>query len=337
MKFCCFILLVSTLAANEKFSFPDEWESHQGTIMIFPAKHSYLKKANKLQREFAEIANKIQKREQVYVFTHVDDLNSAKKLLDPEVKLVSGREYRIDWARDNSPMIVRSKSGKRKAVCFEFNGWGKKYDGWQNDRGVNLAIARELNLPIVKSDLVLEGGAIEIGSGPKGLTGILTEQCVLNPNRTDWNKQKVEKELKEKLGLDHLVWIPKGLNPDPITDGHVDGLLKFIRKDTVLLHTTDFKKDINYKNCQIALKILKKEGFKVIELPLADDIVHMNFYIGSGGTTAYVPICGDPKQDNPALKIIGKFFKEVIPVKSVAISEAGGGIHCYTMQIPAKK
>ena len=317
------------------FTFPDEWEEHEGTIMIFPARHSYGRKAPALQKEFAALANAIQRNEQVHAFVHSDDLATAERLLDAKVKVHRGAAYRIDWARDNAPMIVRDENGRRKAVCFEFNGWGRKYEGWQDDVGVNLAIARALKLPIVRSELVLEGGAIEIGSSDEGPVGIATEQCVLSRNRTDWSKARVEAELKEKLGLRRIIWLPKGLNPDSITDGHVDGLLKFIGKNTVLLHTTDDRKDTNYKACQDAKEMLEKAGLKVIELPLALDIVHMNFYIGSGGKTIYVPVCGDRKQDEPALKMLRGLFKEVVPIKATAMGKAGGGIHCYTQQIPA--
>lgn len=75
-------------------------------------------------------------------------------------------------------MVVRNAVGERTAVCFGFNGWGKKYKGWQKDVGVNVAIAQALKLPVVQSDLVLEGGAVEIGTLKGELVGIATEQCV---------------------------------------------------------------------------------------------------------------------------------------------------------------
>lgn len=75
-------------------------------------------------------------------------------------------------------MVVRNAVGERTAVCFGFNGWGKKYKGWQKDVGVNVAVAQALKLPVVQSDLVLEGGAVEIGTSKGELVGIATEQCV---------------------------------------------------------------------------------------------------------------------------------------------------------------
>ncbi|MEM6820436.1 MAG: agmatine deiminase family protein [Verrucomicrobiota bacterium] len=313
------------------YRFPDEWEDHQGTMMIFPAEHQYDEDIDGLRREFAAIARAISKNEPVFVFCLKEEEEDCYDLLGDvtNLKIHSG-EFSIDWARDNAPMVLKHTNGSLASAGFRFNGWGKKYPGWQEDIGTRDAISRTMGWPIFHSDLVLEGGAIEIGGG----IGIVTESCVLNPNRTSWPKAKVEKELKEMLGLEEIIWIKSGLMPDPITDGHVDGLLKFVSRDTVLLHTTRDTSDVNYSICQDAKAMLVNHGLKVIELPLMEDIVHMNFYIGSGGKIAYVPICGDPKQDEPALQIIRTFYDQVVPIVSNSISHAGGGIHCYTQQIP---
>lgn len=330
-------LLGDDKVKNKSFSFPDEWGKHSGTILTFPTTLSYGVKARALQAELAALANAIVKNEPVFVFVHPKGAKRAKSLLSKEITLIVGADYRIDWARDTAPLITKNDKGQRRAVCFQFNGWGKKYSGWKKDQGVNLAMSKYFKLPVIKSELVLEGGAIEIGSTSMGLTGIVTEQCVLNRNRTNWSRAKIEKELKSKLGLSQVIWLKKGLNPDPVTDGHVDGLLKFIAKDTVLLHSLKDRRDVNYKTCVDAKRQLKKAGLTVIDLPLARDIVHMNFYIGTEGKVAYVPICGDAVQDKPALKIIGEHFKTVVPLKSLAFSKAGGGIHCQTQQIPDGK
>lgn len=313
------------------FVFPDEWEEHQGTMMIFPAEHSYGRETDGLREEFSEIAEAIARNEPVIVYCLKREEEDCRWYLGdvPGVTIQPG-DYRIDWARDNAPMVLKRSDGKLASAGFRFNGWGKKYRGWQDDVDTRDNISRAMGWPIFHSDFVLEGGSIEIGGG----IGIVTESCVLNPNRTDWPKDRVETELKNMLGLEKIIWIESGLMPDPMTDGHVDGLLKFVAEDTVLLHTTDLESDINFKICQDAKRVLLENGLKVIELPLMDDMVHMNFYIGSGGEVAYVPICGDPDQDEPALEIIRTFYDQVVPIVSNRMAAAGGGIHCYTQQIP---
>lgn len=314
------------------YTFPDEWESHAGTMMIFPAREGYGKQSKALRREFREIAAAIAKNEPVIVFCRTEEKAQCKVALGdiPNITIKSG-PFQIDWARDNAPMVLVGPEGKLATAGFRFNGWGKKYRGWKSDVDTRDNIAKAMKWPIFPSDFVLEGGSIEIGDG----IGIVTESCVLNSNRTDWNKTRVTKELKNMLGLNKIIWLPSGLMPDPVTDGHVDGLCKWVAPNTVLLHSCDLESDPNYQICRDAKKILLSQGLKVIDLPLMDDIVHMNYYLGSGGKVAYVPTCGDPEQDEPALAVIRKLHPRVVPIKSTAIAKAGGGIHCYTQQIPA--
>lgn len=326
----------ATIALSETpkslgYTFPDEWEVHRGTMMIYPAQHSYGQAIKGLREEFVQIATAIAQHEPVEIFCFSPEEAECRTRFGdtPNLSIHAGN-FPIDWARDTAPMVLRGRDGAWASAGFRFNGWGKKYRGWKEDINSRDAISETMGWPIFHSDFVLEGGAIEIGGG----IGIVTESCVLNPNRTNWSKEQVEEELKNMLGLEQIIWIKSGLMPDPMTDGHVDGLLKFISKDTVLLHTTDLKSDINYQICQDAKRILLDHGLTVIDLPLMDDLVHMNFYIGSGGEIAYVPICGDPEQDEPALNVIRSLFKTVIPITATHIAQAGGGIHCYTQQIP---
>jgi len=313
------------------FHFPDEWEERTGTMMIFPANHQYGKDVKGLRQEFVYLATAIAQNEPVFVFCYSKDEKACRKLLAdiPNLTIRSG-DFSIDWARDNAPMLLVGPQGELASAGFRFNGWGRKYPGWKYDVDTRDNIAREMGWPIFHSDYVLEGGAIEIGGG----IGIVTESCVLHSNRTDWTKAEVEEELKQMLGLDEIIWIRSGLMPDPITDGHVDGLVKFVAEDTVLLHITEDEDDINFQITQEAKGILENHGLRIIELPLAEAIVHINFYIGSGGDIAYVPVCGDPRQDNPALEIIGQFYRTVVPIVAKHIGKAGGGVHCFTMQIP---
>jgi len=314
------------------YSFPNEWAPRAGTLMIFPTKLNYENDTPGLRKEFFDIVEAIAANERVHIFCIRKDKGTCSELFqnNKNVTIHSGK-FTIDWARDNAPMLIRSKSGGQLAAAgFRCNGWGKKYKGWHYDKNTRSNIAKTMNWPSFSSKLVLEGGAIEIANG----IGISTESCTLNENRTKWPKLKVEEELKNLLGLDKIIWLKSGLVPDPMTDGHVDGLLKWISDDTVMLYTTDDKSDPNYTICQQAKTTLLSHNLNIIELPLADSIDHINFYIGSGGHIAYVPICGDPKQDSPALEIIRQHFQTVIPIIATNLYKAGGGIHCYTQQIP---
>jgi agmatine deiminase len=164
---------------------------------------------------------------------------------------------------------------------------------------------------------------------------------MLHKNRNPRKKKaEVEKILKASLGTEKVIWLGKGLEPDPITDGHVDGLAAFARPGVVLLHTTDLRSDPNYTVGNDARRRLqqstdaKGRKLKVIEIPLAEKVAHMNFYIGNG--CVLVPVAGDKKQDDRPMGILREVFsdRKVIGVGGKTLAKGGGGIHCITQQIP---
>ena len=92
------------------------------------------------------------------------------------------------------------------------------------------------------------------------------------------------------LGTTKVIWVEHGLAPDPITDGHIDGIAAFAAPGIVLLHSCDLRGDPNYAICNAAKRVLeqatdaKGRRLEVIDLPLGDDRAHMNFYICNGDT-----------------------------------------------------
>ena len=199
-------------------------------------------------------------------------------------------------------------------------------------------IARQLDLPIYPSPLVLEGGAITVdGEG----TLITTEHCVMNRNRNPtMTKAEVEAEMGRQLGVDKVIWLPNGLVPDPITDGHVDGICAFVAPGAVMVHTIDDKDDPNHEICNAARRVLesatdaKGRRFDIVEIPLAGEVAHMNYFIANDGVV--VPTCGDAKADDRALGIIREALpgRQVVGIEAITIAEGGGGVHCITQQLP---
>ena len=100
---------------------------------------------------------------------------------------------------------------------------------------------------------------------------------------------------------------------------------------------TNDKEDINYQICRDAKAVLLENGFEVIELTMTYEMGYMNFYIGSGGDTIYLPVTGEKELDEPVIREMGKYFDKVVPVIFTAFAAQGGGIHCQTQQIPVGK
>lgn len=323
--------------AKDGFFFPAEWMEHERTLMQFlPASSWYPRDADK---EWAAVANAVTEFEPVTMALLPNSRKRARQLLSASIELV---EWPMNdgWCRDSGPMILVNGTEERRVAGFEFNGWGAKYPPFSDDALLKARFAEHMNMGFHPADMVLEGGAVHVdGEG----TLITTEECLLNKNRNPGRtKAEINSILKDWLGVEKIIWLPKGLTPDPITDGHVDGMAAFAAPGVVLLHTTDDKSDPNYAITQKARDILLQtpdaagRQLEVVEIPMTSwDVLHMNFYICNGGII--VPVAGKAKEDDLPLSILREVFPQhrIVPVTGRLIAKGGGGVHCITQQVPA--
>lgn len=331
-------LLSKTTPTEDNFFFPAEWEPHEFTIMVFPPAQNWrgygLRKA---RREWVAVAHAINEFEPVLMVVHPDDKAVAKNLLSSDIEII---EFPVNdgWARDSGPIFLVNGNGERRVAGFTFNGWGGKFPPYRDDALLKARLSAYLDIPMYPSSVVLEGGGVALdGQG----TIITTEECLLHRNRNPHlTKKQIEVALKNFFGADKVIWLRRGIVPDPVTDGHVDGICAFAAPGRVLLHSTDDVNDPNYKICLDAKKRLLQardaleRPLDIVEIPLGRDVAHINFYLANGGVI--VPIADDPEQDDAPLAILREVFpeREVIGVSSLVLAEGGGGIHCITQQVP---
>lgn len=333
------VMLQSGSPTKDGFSFPAEWAPHERTLMQFPSPQNwYRNQLSPARKEWATVANTVSEFEPVTMAVRPQDRRAAEKILSSSIELIE-MPLNDAWSRDSGPMIVTNPQGARRVAGFTFNGWGGKFPPFDADAEVKARFAAHLDLPFYTSDLVLEGGAVAMdGQG----TLITTDECLLHKTRNlTWTKRQIEAELKSFLGVTKVIWIPKGLTPDPITDGHIDGMAAFAAPGVVLLHTIYDQSDPNYAITQAAKNILQNttdaqgRHLKVIEIPLTSfDVVHMNFYICNGAVI--VPIANKSSEDNEPLAILREVFsdRDVIGVSGKMLAGGGGGVHCITQQVP---
>lgn len=331
--------IVKGIPAEHGFTFPAEWEQHERTLMQFPSRQNwYRRMLDGARREWATVANTVAEHEPVTMAVQKQDRAAAQKLLSSEIELIE-MPLNDAWSRDSGPMIVKNSTGARRVAGFVFNGWGGKFPPFHHDALAKARFAEHLGMPMHTSKMVLEGGAVAVdGQG----TLITTEECLLHPTRNKrWSSEQVEAELRGFLGVEKVIWLPNGLTPDPITDGHVDGLAAFAAPGVVLLHTTNDQSDPNYVITQTAKRILQNatdargRQLQVIEVPLTSwDVSYMNFYICNGAVI--VPTTGEKIEDNAPLAILREAFPrhKVIAVKGNIMGGGGGGVHCITQQVP---
>ena len=250
-------LLHGSTPAADGFYFPAEWERHEHTIMVLPPpqnRQGYGIPLEDVRGQWADVANKLSEYERVLMVVRPEDKRLAREILSRDIELV---EFPVNdgWSRDSGPMLLVNPKGERRIAGFTFNGWGGKFPPFRDDALPKARLAKHLGVPMYPIDLVLEGGAVALdGEG----TVLTTEQCLLHKNRNSaGDRAKVEKLLNQSLGTTKVIWLGKGLEPDPVTDGHIDGIAAFAKPGVVLLHTTQDRGDPNFAICQDAKRRLR--------------------------------------------------------------------------------
>ena len=254
------------------------------------------------------------------------------------------------WVRDTGPVFVLDGQGRKGAVDFHFNGWGRKQEH-SRDAKVAALIAKRAGADVVSTELVLEGGGIEVdGHG----TAIITESCVLNDNRNPGvSKAECEDELGRLLGLDKILWLP-GIRDQDITDGHTDFYARFARPGVVLAgydpDPDSYDHDVTKRHLEIlrASKDAQGRPLEVIVLksPSAirkqyesDEFAagYIGFYVCNGAIIAQE--FGDRQADTDARNALRKAFpgRDIVQLNVDAIAAGGGTIHCATQQEPKSK
>lgn len=331
-------LISNSTPLADGFYIPGEEQPHEATLMVFPPVQNWKGYGLRAARnEWAEVANAIADYEPVRMVVHPADVKDAKKLLSSEIQLIE-LACNDGWARDTAPLFLKNAKGERRAAGMIFNGWGAKFPPFSDDALLKAELCAQWNVPFYSIDLKGEGGGVLVdGEG----TLIVTEECLLHKNRNPGlDKATVEKRLLEGFGAKKCIWLGSGLTPDPVTDGHVDGMAAFAAPGVVLLHSLEDKSDPNFKILADAKRRLKEstdaEGrkFEVIDLPLASEVGQMNFYICNGAVI--VPTAGTEEDDEP-LAILKDIFpkRKIVQVAGNVLGEGGGGVHCITQQIPA--
>ena len=288
------------------------------------------------QEQIAAFANAVAESGQEVRLLVRDGANDAraKALVSGAVKL-ERRTYGDIWLRDTGPLVREDGS----ALRCRFNGWGGKYL-MEGDREIGGELARDAGLPLVESDWVLEGGAID-GDGTG--TALTTEQCLLNPNRNpELSREEIEARLARDLGLERVVWLGDGLINDH-TDGHVDNLARFVAPGEVALPRTTGPGDPNAAIYADAKARILDAGLTVHEIPSPGLVARGDFlepasYANFAITTrlVVVPTFGSV-HDADGVAAIGDLFPDraTIGLPADAVLAGGGGFHCASQQMPS--
>ena len=334
-------------------SMPAEWSRHHATWVSWPHnRETWPGVLAEAEQAMAEVVAALAPNELVYV--NVCDAAHERHVRRRLRGRVADDRLRIEriatddaWIRDYGAIIVSGAIavGGFAALDFDYNAWGGKYPPYDKDRAVARQMAERLGVPCVPAPMVLEGGSVDVNG--EGI-GLVTEQCLLNPNRNPGlSRSDIESDLNRLLGLRELVWLGEGIVGDD-TDGHVDNLARFVDRRNVLAVTTSDKADPDFaalaENRRRLDEFRDSEGLGLVvrALPLPPPIVrsgvrlpasYANFYIANNVVLvpAYAVVTDDLAQGILAESFPGR---RVVPIDCRALIVGLGALHCLTQQIP---
>ena len=361
--------ILHTTPAQDGFYMPAEFAPHEGCLMIWPERaDSWQYGAYAARKAFLRVIETISESESMTVLCSEGQYDNARAQLPDRVRLIV-METDDAWARDVGPTFVINGRGERRGIDWGFNAWGGDVDGlypsWEKDNRVARKFCDLVSNDVYdKRDFICEGGSIH--SDGEG-TILATEACLLSRGRNpELSRAEIEQELKNYLGAQKIVWLPRGIYNDE-TNEHVDNVCAYVGPAEVVLAWTEDENDPQYALSRASLDALeaatdaKGRHFTVHKLPIPAKPIcvteeelqgyafeegedtreagerlaasYVNFYISNGGII--LPQFGD-ENDAEAVRILGRLFpgRRVYPIPARSILVGGGNIHCVTQQIP---
>lgn len=358
---------------------PAEWAPQSGVQLTWPhAGTDWAYMLDEVTETYVRMAYEIAVREPLLIVT--PEADAVRELLEKRLTANALKNITVfqcptndTWARDHGFITVLGTAGP-ELLDFRFNGWGGKFQA-DLDNAINGALIKEygtikLQCPgltmcgtyIDCNDFELEGGAIE--SDGQG-TLLTTTECLLNTNRRHegdavptLDKGQVELLLKERLGVERILWLDHGYLAGDDTDSHIDTLARLCPDNTIAYVQCRDLNDEHYPALHAMEEQLKTfrtadgNPYTLIPLPLPDacyaevedeegnryeerlPATYANFLIMNDAVL--LPIYDQRDKDAEAVRQMQKAFPchEIVTIDCRSLIRQHGSLHCCTMQFP---
>ncbi|HHJ14809.1 MAG TPA: agmatine deiminase family protein [Gammaproteobacteria bacterium] len=335
---------------------PAEWEPQAGAMLAWPhAGTDWAARLDRVEPVFLSIALAIVRHQHLLLLCPDETIAARLRLylggqgIDERRLFTAVVPFDDTWARDFGPLTVL-QGAQPVLLDFDFNGWGGKYPA-EHDH----AVTRRLHDAGVFGKLhrrvpgmVLEGGSLD--SDGEG-TLLTTCRCLLDPTRNPTlDRHAIERRLAEHLGARRVLWLEHGALAGDDTDGHIDMLVRFGRRDTLLYQACDepdypFFDELQAMQAELhTLRTPQGRPYRLIPLPWPRPQYGEN---GERLPASYanflpinhavlVPVYGDPA-DAVAQRGIRACYpeREIIPIPCGELIRQHGSLHCLSMQFPA--
>ena len=336
---------------------PAEWEPQEAIWLQWPGEWE-----KTYEEAFAAFSCIIIQYEKLHVLYQSPQVfRQARTALlkagcNPDHDLITWHDIPNDSAcmRDNGPVFVED-GGEIRVQNWQFDAWGGRFGSdvpYELDNLVPRRIAASLDMPLDEVRIVHERGNLEFN----GMDTVILNWSTLGDaaRNPEYTRTQAEADLKHWFGVSQVVFI-EGVPEGDRTNGHIDGIARFIATDTVVVGQCTLAsvcKPGDGKTGSLldrAAEVISDAGFTVIREPMEGiaevegrqfDTNYMNWLVGNGFviTTGY----GDERLDSEAKIRLQNYFpgRDVHVLPMLKSWAAGGGVHCHTndqpAQIPAK-
>jgi agmatine deiminase len=333
-----------------------EFAPQSGVILTWPHRHSdWEDRLASIEPVYLDIARAVVEHEHLLIICydtgHRQHVQSALAEAGIPLDRVIFACVRTNdtWVRDYGPLTVL-EDGRQVLQDYVFNAWGDKYTATLDDGVTGNLYAAGLfgTLEYQRQSLVLEGGSIDVdGNG----TLLTTSHCLLSPTRNPGlGKPGVEAALRDRLGIERVLWLEHGELAGDDTDAHVDMLARFCSTDTIAYIQCLDREDLHFAPLAAmehelqAFRTLDGAPYRLVPLPLPRAVhdasgkrlpaSHANFLVINGAVL--LPVYDDPA-DAIAQQRLQDCFPDrtIVPINCLPLIRQFGSLHCATMQLPA--
>ena len=329
--------------ATVKTRVPAEWEKHDSTWLQWPKGEEVSYREN-----FTGIIRTLQAYEQVNLVVESTkaQADASKYLQQRGVPLTNIRfqimPYDWSWMRDNGAIWVEqtnAQGAKNLAVQdWGFDGWGGVGGASRKDDAVPRQVAKIEGVAVETIPVILEKGTMEFN----GKDTVVTSWTCLHDRNPSLSRAQLESVLKSKFGVTKVVWVT-GATQDDITNGHIDGIARFVNANTVVVGRYKDQTDPDAAVYEQAAATIKAAGLNVVRMDISGYVTYrgvemaanyLNYLVANGVVLA--SSFGNAAFDSAAKAQLQKLF----PDRKVVLTDVrelwynGGGIHCVTNDQP---
>lgn len=322
-----------------------EWADQEAVILAWPNSDTdWQPWLDEVQQTYLHLISAINDAGAIVVLLCRDqELGLIKSLIPYRAQVLCvNADYNDTWVRDYAFLSCESEHGN-VPVSFRFNGWGQKHDADKDDNINQQVLAKLCQQDMQYSDIVLEGGALEIDQNQELLS---TRSCLFNPLRNgQFSESDYLNVFTQQLGANNTHIFNHGHLEGDDTDGHIDTLVRFTPLHGLVIQGAYNRPSDTHFEDLFKLRMECQQAFKthaIYELPLpyienADSerlpASYANFLICN--KSVLFPIY-QQEEDAEALEVIQSAFPnhKIVAINCAPLVQQFGSLHCITMQVP---